>query len=110
MWWTQNHRTTSRTKTQKKPETLDFEKTYEVPIFDLILWCSIEVSWVYGQKVKLKIPKSTKSWAKFRIKWLWKKEPWREGNLIVKIEALMPKNISDLDKGMLERIRENVGY
>ena len=46
----------------------------------------------------------------FRVKWLWKKEPWREGNLIVKIEALMPKNISDVDKGMLERIRENVGY
>lgn len=110
MWWSQSRRTTSRTKTEKKPETLDFEKTYEIPIFDLILWCSIEVSWVYGQKVKLKIPTSTKSWAKFRVKWLWKKESWREGNLIIKIEALMPKNISDVDKGMLDRIRENVGY
>jgi hypothetical protein len=28
-------------------EILDFEKTYEVPIFDLILGCKIEVTGVY---------------------------------------------------------------
>jgi len=109
MWWA-GQKTTSRKKTEKKPESLDFEKTYEVPIFDLILWCKIEVRGVYGQTVKLKIPEWTKHWAKFRVKWLWKKESWKEGNLIIKIEWLMPKNISDVDKGMLERIRENVGY
>ena len=112
-WWgwrTSSRKTYTKNQEPKKPETLDFEKTYEVPIFDLILWCKIEVSWVYWKKVKLKIPASTKPWAKFRVKWLGKKEWIKTWNLIVKIEALMPKNISDVDKNMLERIRENVGY
>ncbi len=94
----------------KKPVTLDFEKTYQVPIFDMILGCKIEVKWVYGQEAKLKIPAGTKPWAKFRVKDFWKSEWGKKWNLIVKIEALMPKNISDVDKQMLERIRENVGY
>ncbi len=106
-WWQQNTRQQSK---KKEPVSLDFEKTYEVPIFDLILWCKIEVKWVYGNVAKLKIPASTKPWAKFRVKWFWKKEPGREGNLIVKVEALMPKNISEVDIGMLERIRENIWY
>jgi hypothetical protein len=28
----------------------------------------------------------------------------------VKVEARMPKHISDVDKSLLERIRENIGY
>jgi DnaJ-class molecular chaperone len=101
----------SRQQTKKEePVNLDFEKTYEVPIFDLILGCKIEVKWVYWNTAKLKIPPSTKPWTKFRVKWFWKKEPGREGNLIVKVEALMPKNISEVDMSMLERIRENIGY
>lgn len=94
----------------QKPISLDFEKTYEVPIFDLILGCSIEVKWVYGTKKKLRIPAGTKSGIKMRVKWLGKKEGWKEWNLIVKIAGIMPKNISDVDKQMLERIRDNVGY
>lgn len=94
----------------KKPVSLDFEKTYEVPIFDLMLGCSIEVKWVYGTKKKLKIKAGTKPGIKMRVKWLGKKEDWKVGNLIVKIAGIMPKNISDVDKQMLERIRDNVGY
>ncbi len=108
-WWFSS-RWSTKTKEEKKPETLDFEKTYEVPIFDLILWCKIEVKWVYGQTAKLKIPASTKPGSKFRVKDFWKSEGSKKWNLIVKIEALMPKNISDVDMQMLERIRENIGY
>ena len=89
---------------------MSIEKTYEVPIFDLILGCKIEVSGVYGQKAKLKIPANTKPGAKFRVKEFWKSEGSKKGNLIVKIDARMPKNISDVDLQMLERIRENIGY
>jgi len=106
-WWFGWQR---RTKVKEEPISLDFEKTYEVPIFDLILWCKIEVKWVYWQKAKLKIPASTKSWTKFRVKEFWKSEGLKKWNLIVKIEWLMPKNISDVDMSMLERIRENIGY
>jgi len=108
-WWMWGRQTSNQTKT-KKTVSLDFEKTYEVPIFDLILWCKIEVRWVYGNFAKLKIPQGTKPWTKFRVKWFWKKDAWKEWNLIVKIDALMPKNISDIDMQMLKSIRENIGY
>lgn len=94
----------------KKPVSLDFEKIYEVPIFDLILGCKIEVTSVYGKKAKLKIPAGTKPGSKFRVKEFWKSEGRKKWNLIVKIQALMPKNISEVDKSMLERIRDGVGY
>ena len=107
MWGQQSQR---KTHVQEEPVSLDFEKTYEVPIFDMILWCKIEVKWVYGQTAKLKIPANTKPWAKFRVKDFWKSEWTKKWNLIVKIDARMPKNISDVDLHMLERIRENIGY
>ena len=106
-WWWQSFRQETK---KEEPVSLDFEKTYEVPIFDLILGCKIEVKWVYWNTAKLKIPASTKPGTKFRVKWFGKKEPGKEWNLIVKVEALMPKNISDVDMSMLERIRENIGY
>lgn len=109
MWWTQSRRSTKKTEPEKE-ETLDFEKIYQVPIFDLILWCKIEVSWVYWQKAKLKIAPWTKPWAKFRVKDFWKSDARWKWNLIVKIESLMPKNISEVDLSLLERIRENVWY
>ena len=105
---THQQRNTGQQKT--KPITLDFEKIYEVPVFDMILGCKIEVRGVYGQTAKLKIPAGTKSGTKFRVKEFGKSESSKKWNLIVKVEALMPKNISDVDKQMLERIRENVGY
>ncbi len=110
MWWSNMWSTRTYTQKTQKEENLDFEKTYEVPIFDLILGCKIEVKWVYWQKAKVKIAPWTKPWTKLRVKWFGKKESGKSGNLIVKIEAIMPKNISDVDKTMLERIRENVGY
>lgn len=95
---------------EQKPVSLDFEKTYEVPIFDLILGCKIEVRWVYGQTAKLKIPAGTAPGKKFRVKEYGKSEGLKKWNLIVTISALMPKDISDMDRGMLERIRDGVGY
>lgn len=100
----------TRRETPAKPMSLDFEKTYEVPVFDMILGCKIEVTWVYGQKAKLTIPAGTKSWAKFRVKEFWKSEWSKKWNLIVKVDAKMPKTISDIDKWLLEQIRDNIGY
>ncbi len=109
MWWNTKRKSSNREEPEKE-ETLDFEKIYEVPIFDLILGCKIEVSWVYWQKATLKIPSNTKPGTKFRVKDFWKSEGSRKWNLLVKIEALMPKNISDVDMQMLKVIRENVWY
>lgn len=106
-FWSQQQ---SRQEEKQEPVSLDFEKTYEVPIFDLILWCSIEISWVYGQKKKIKIPASTKPWTKMRVKDFWKSEGSKKWNLLIKLDAKMPKSISEVDTSMLERIRDWVGY
>jgi DnaJ-class molecular chaperone len=104
-------RTYTKRKTEtKKEETLDFEKTYEVPIFDLILGSKIEISGIYWQKAKLTIPPKTKPWTKFRVKDFWKSEGSKKWNLIIRVEAIMPKTISDVDLQLLKTIRDNVGY
>ncbi len=95
---------------KEEEESLDVEKTYEVPIFDLILGCTIEVEWEKKQKAKIKIPKFTNPWTKMRVKSLWKNKWWETWNLIIKIDSKMPKNISEVDLSLLDRIRENVGY
>ncbi len=113
-WWQWRSRGSSQYDTRadapKKPVSLDFEKTYEVPVFDMILGCKIEVKWVYGQTAKLKIPAGTKSGAKFRVKEFGKSEGPKKWNLIIKVEALMPKDISATDTKLLEQIRDNIGY
>lgn len=114
-WWNQgwdeyDYSSNYKKQSEKKEESLDLEKIYEVPIFDLILGCLIEVEWAKRKKVKLKIPENTKPWTKFRVKWLWNTNDWKIWNLIVKVEARMPKNISPVDRSLLERIRENVWY
>ncbi len=109
-WWASSWKRRQAEPEATKPETLDFEKVYQVPVFDMILWCKIEVTGVYGQKAKLTIPAGTKSGSKFRVKEFGKSEGNKKWNLIVKAEALMPKNISEVDKQMLQRIRENVWY
>lgn len=108
LFWNQQHQ--RREEPKKEPISLDFEKTYEVPIFDLILGCSIEVKWVYGQTKNIKIPKWTKPWTKMRVKEFWKSEWTKKWNLLVKIDAKMPKSISEVDLMMLERIRDGVWY
>ena len=105
-WWWRNR----QYEDKKEPIILDFEKTYEVPIFDFILWKNLEIRWVYWQKSMIKIPAWTKPWTKMRVKSLGKKQGGEVWNLIVKLEAKMPKNISDMDKNMLERISESIWY
>ena len=113
-WWAsrrQSSQARQEPEKKKEPESLDFEKTYEVPIFDFILGWNLDVRGVYGQTKTIKIPVWTKPWTKMRVKWFWKKELGRpDWNLIVKLDAKMPKYISDIDKQMLERIRDNVWY
>ncbi|MDD5213131.1 MAG: DnaJ domain-containing protein [Candidatus Gracilibacteria bacterium] len=97
-------------QTKKEEVNLDLEKTYEVAIFDLILGTKIDVEGADKQKAKLKIPEGTKPGTKFKVKEFGKSLAGKKGNLIVKIEAKMPKHISDLDKSLLEGIRGNISY
>lgn len=106
----QSSKSYSQKREEPKKESPDIEKTYEIPVFDLILGCKIEVEWFLWQKAKLKIPANTKPWTKFRVKDFWKKISWVNWSLIVIVDVRMPKEISDIDKSLLENIRENIIY
>ncbi len=101
---------TRKTEYAEEKIEIDVTKTYEVPLFDLLLWCKIEVVWDKWQKAKLKIPENTKPWTKFRVKDFWKTISWNTWNLIVVVDVRMPKHISDVDKNLLKTIAENIWY
>lgn len=107
-WWYSSKQSTKRE--QPKEESIDIEKTYEIPVFDLILGCKIEVEGFLWQKAKLKIPPNTKPGTKFRVKEFWKTIGGKKGNLLVNIDVRMPKHISEVDLQLLENIRENIWY
>lgn len=93
------------TKKQEVKPTLDVEKTFEVPIMDLILWTKLDIQTVYNENLKLKIPEWTKSWTKFKIKWKWRISEWKTGDLYILIETKMPKNIPEDVRKLLESIK-----
>lgn len=100
----------STQKEEKKQESPDIEKIYEVPLFDLVLGCKIEVVGFLWEKAKLKIPPNTKPGTKFRVKDFWKNIWWKKWNLIVIIDVRMPKHISEVDLSLLQSIRDNIWY
>lgn len=108
-WFSQSSQRSTQ-KEEKKQESPDIEKTYEVPLFDLVLGCKIEVEWFLWEKAKLKIPPNTKPGTKFRVKDFWKNIWWKKWNLIVIIDVRMPKHISDVDISLLQNIRDNIWY
>lgn len=105
-----NQKSKNNNYQEKEEISVDIEKTYEIPIFDLILWCKIEVEWFLWQKAKLKIPENTKPWTKFRVKDFGKNIWGKKWNLIVNIDVKMPRQISDLDKSLLQNVRDNIIY
>lgn len=109
LFWN-TRKTQAKSKEEYKEESADIEKIYEVPVFDLILGCKIEVTWFLGQKAKLKIPPNTKPWTKFRVKEFGKNIWGKKWNLIVIIDVRMPKHISEVDLKLLENIKENIWY
>lgn len=91
-------------KQEVKPK-LDVEKTFEVPIMDLILWTKLDIQTVYNENLKLKIPEWTKGGTKFKIKWKWRISEWKTWDLYILIEAKMPKNIPEDVRKLLESIK-----
>jgi DnaJ-class molecular chaperone len=109
MWW-QTQYTQSQTKQKPKEENLDIEVTAFVNFFDFLFGTSVEVDNTKWKKVKIKIPAGTKPGIKKRVKNYWISKNGKTWNLIIKLEAKMPKNISEVDKKLLEQIKDNIGY
>lgn len=108
-WWWNSSRQTE-VKEKQKEENLDIDKTVEIPFFDFLFWTSVLVNNWIGKSVTIKINPNTKPWTKMRVKWYWRSKWWKVWNLMIKVDAKMPKEISEIDEKMLKSIKENIWY
>lgn len=108
-WWTQNQPNNEPKKEEPVVE-IDIEKVVEVPFFDFLFWTSIQVNNGIWKTATVKVKEGTKPWTKLRLKWYGRAYKWEVWNLIIKLDAKMPKYLSDIDKKMLESIKDNIWY
>lgn len=83
----------------------------EVNIFDMITGGTTEVRNIEGNRIKIKIPPGTKPGAKFSVTghgWPDIRSPNRKGNLIVTIDAIMPKNLTEDEKISIWKIKKRL--
>lgn len=105
-FWSQfSSKTNANTRPKPVEASLDVEKVYEVPIFDLLLGTKLNIETIYNENLKLKIPECTKPWTRFKIKWKWRTSEWKIWDMFVITEAKMPKQIPDDVKSLLESIK-----
>lgn len=108
-WWA-NQRQQPEPKKEEPKVEIDIEKTVEVPFFDFLFWTNIQVNNWIGKTATVKVKEGTKPWTKLRLKWYGRAYKWEVWNLIIKLDAKMPKHLSDIDKRMLESIKDNIWY
>lgn len=102
---------TMHTESKESEEiSWDIHKSYAVPIFDLILWGTLEVEDANHKKIKIKIPPGTNPGTKMKVQWWGKQIHGKKWNLIIELKAKMPKYISDVDRQLLENIKQNILY
>ena len=84
-------------------------KTVEVPYYDLMLGCVIEVDSVDQTKIKVTIPKNTKPEAKLRVKsrGLLYSDSVERGDMIINLKPSFPDEISDEDEKLLNELKKN---
>jgi len=82
-----------------------------VDIFDLITGGTTEVTNIEGNRLKIKIPQGTAPGAKFSVTghgWPDVRAPNMKGNLIVTIDARMPKNLTEDEKVSIWKIKKRL--
>jgi len=83
----------------------------KVDIFDFITGGTTEVKNLEGNRIKIKIPEGTQPGARFSVTghgWPDIRARERKGNLIVQLEATMPKNLTDDEKVSIWKIKKRL--
>lgn len=84
--------------------------TCNVDVFDALLGCETSIKCIDGSIVKLNIPELTKSGHRFIIKGKGMplfRNPSQYDDLVVEMEHILPKKLSDKQREMLKQIKEN---
>ncbi|MCH8199789.1 MAG: DnaJ domain-containing protein [Chloroflexi bacterium] len=79
-----------------------------VPLADAVLGGEVEVSTITGAKVALKLPPETQNGRVFRLrgKGMPKGKSGGHGDLLAMVKVVLPTNLSDEQRELFERLRE----
>ena len=92
-----------------KRKGADVLMTVPISVAEAALGCQVDVPMPDGSTVRLKIPAGTQSGKTFRCKDKGApdvKHRGRTGSVLVTIEVKVPKNVTDEERQLLERLRE----
>lgn len=95
--------------TQQDEVSLDVVETREIPFFDFILGTKIDVKTVYGKHLTITIKPNTKPGTKLKVAGKGRVVNGKTGDLIVVLEAKMPKEIPENVRAFLESMRGIIG-
>lgn len=102
-------RTRRSRKSAPEPEpelpVLDVEQTQQIHLFDFLLGTKVDVTTVYGKHLSLTVKPGTQPGTRFKIAGKGRQSDGRTGDMYVKVEAKMPKEVSDQMRTLLESIK-----
>ena len=86
----------------------DLGVTVEVPLTDMVLGAEIEVPTIEGRRVALRVPPETQNGRTFRLrgKGMPSRRGGGHGDLLAMVKAVLPRDLSDDERGWFERLRE----
>jgi molecular chaperone DnaJ len=98
---------TGKTAQKSEPDlpVLDVEQTQQIHLFDFLLGTKIDVTTVYGKHLSLTIKPGTQPGTRFKIAGKGRQSEGRTGDMYVKVEAKMPKEISEQMRTLLTSIK-----
>lgn len=87
----------------------DLVMEVKVPLTVMVLGGSVDVAPLDGNPIKLKVPANSKNNSMLRIKGkgLPGKKGAADGNLLVRIQAVLPADLNDKQKKLFEELRES---
>lgn len=98
-------RTTQESQHEEVLPSLDVEQTQQIHIFDFLLGTKIDVTTVYGKHLSLTVKPGTQPGTRFKIAGKGRQSEGRTGDMYVKVEAKMPKELSEQMRVLLESIK-----
>ena len=85
---------------------IDIETVVDVDFWDLILGTHVAVRHINGEELMVKVPSKTRPNARLRLKEQGIQKDRQRGNLYVKINAVLPENITD---DIIQTLKQKLG-
>jgi len=102
------HHRSEPKKPTEEPPSLDVEQTVQIHLFDFLLGTKVDVTTVYNKHLSLTVKPGTQPGTRFKIAGKGRSSDGRTGDMYVKVEAKMPKEIPEQMRVLLESIKGQI--